>query len=160
MLSLLQVMSANNPEDEMNPGEDEAGKSQRKRERERQRRTEMAGAFNDLAQLLSELDPDNVDNQSTGRRRRRRGSDSEDFDVTGDAAGMTRLLLINRATAMLRNLHSENGDLKLRLRMGQGNEDKVRLLGLHHVLDGSADFDRIKSHHSALSDEFIVFTSI
>ena len=127
MLSLLQAMSATNPDDDLGPGEDEADKSQRKRERERQRRTEMAGAFNDLAQLLSELDPDNVDTPSASRRRRRRGSDNDDFDVSGDASGMTRLLLINRATAILRNLHAENTDLRNRLRAGGGGsgEDKV-----------------------------------
>lgn len=126
MLSLLQAMSATNPDDDLGPGEDEADKSQRKRERERQRRTEMAGAFNDLAQLLSELDPDNVDAQSSaGRRRRRRGSDNDDFDVAGDASGMTRLLLINRATAMLRSLQAENADLRGRLLTGGGGDDKV-----------------------------------
>ena len=125
MLSLLQAMSANNPDDDLGPGEDEADKSLRKRERERQRRTEMASAFNDLAQLLSELDPDNVDAQSVGRRRKRRGSDNDDFDVAGDSSGMTRLLLINRATAMLKSMHAENTELRNRLRTGGGPDDKV-----------------------------------
>lgn len=120
-------MSATNPDDDLGPGEDEADKSQRKRERERQRRTEMAGAFNDLAQLLAELDPDNVDaQQSVSRRRRRRGSENnEEFDMAGDSSGMTRLLLINRATAMIRTMHTENTDLRNRLRMGGGGDDKV-----------------------------------
>ena len=137
MLSLLQAMSAANPDDELGPGgeDEEADKSQRKRERERQRRTEMAGAFHDLAQLLSELDPDNVDAQSVGggRRRRRRGSDNEDFDVSGDATGMTRLLLINRATAMLRNMHAENTELRNRLRLGGGEVGGVEKVCDHSV---------------------------
>lgn len=125
MLSLLQAMSSLNPDEDLNLGEDEANKSLRKRERERQRRTEMASAFNDLSQLLAELDPDNSDSQSTARRRRRRGSDTEqEFDIPGES-NMTRLLLINRATSLLRNLHAENTDLKQRLRSGAGGDDKV-----------------------------------
>jgi hypothetical protein len=121
-------MSSNNFDAGENQDEDEAGKSQRKRERERQRRSEMAGAFNDLAQLLQELDPDNADSMSISRRRKRRGSDGDDFDATGDASGMTRLLLINRATEMLRNLRADNNHLRQRLQMTGGVEDKVRLL--------------------------------
>uniref|UniRef100_A0A7S3KYK4 BHLH domain-containing protein n=1 Tax=Amphora coffeiformis TaxID=265554 RepID=A0A7S3KYK4_9STRA len=124
MLSLIHAMSASNPDEEIGPGEDDGDKSQRKRERERQRRTEMAGAFNDLAQLLSELDPDNADTSSTSRRRRRRGSETEDFDVSGDVSGMTRLLLINRATAMLRSMYADNVDLRRRLQMGGEGDDK------------------------------------
>lgn len=134
MLSLLQAMSSVNPDEEVNPGEDEANKSQRKRERERQRRTQMASAFNDLGQLLAELDPDNAsDAQSTSRSqkagRKRRGSDAnnseQDFDTSGDAANMTRLLLINRATSMLRNLSAENVALRQRITSGGGGDEKV-----------------------------------
>lgn len=125
MLLLLDEMSATNPDEDTNQGEDEAGKSQRKRERERQRRTEMAGAFNDLSQLLHELDPDNADSFSGSRRRRRRGSDGDEFDLAADGSGMTRLLLINRATEMLRTLRTENINLRHRLQMAGGADDKV-----------------------------------
>ena len=91
----------------------------------------MAVAFKNLAQLLSELDPDNSDASSTSRRRRRRGSENEDFDVSGDVSGMTRLLLINRATAMLRSMHTDIADLRRRLLMGGGGEDKVRRIHEH-----------------------------
>jgi hypothetical protein len=124
-----RVMSSSNHDDEIGAGEDENDKSLRKRERERQRRTEMAGAFNELAQLLAELDPDNADTQSTGRRRRRRGSDAEEVDVSGDASGTTRLLLISRATSMLRSVNAENTELRHRLQGtagGRADDGKVR----------------------------------
>lgn len=124
-----RVMSSSNHDDEVGAGEDENDKSLRKRERERQRRTEMAGAFNELAQLLAELDPDNADTQSTGRRRRRRGSDTEEVDVTGDSSGTTRLLLISRATSLLRSVNAENTELRHRVQGtagGRTDDGKVR----------------------------------
>lgn len=130
MLSLLDAMSSVNPDEELGPGEDDAGKSQRKRERERQRRTEMAVAFNDLADILAKVDPDHSDAATTtsARRKKRRGSDAnEDLDVSGEGANMTRLLLINRATSLLQSLHAENAELKSRLRAGEGREDRVRV---------------------------------
>ena len=127
MLLFPPTMSATIPDEDIHGAEGEADKSMRKREREKRRRSQMAGAFQDLAQLLSELDPETSDAQSPMRRRRRRGSDTDDFDMSGDGSGMTRLLLINRATSMIRDLHKENVELRHRLGMSGGDgEDKVR----------------------------------
>ena len=125
-------------EEEGGFGEDEPGgdnpgkKSDRqsaKREREKQRRSNLAKAFEELGQLLAQIDPEDADSQQNRRRRRRSGGD--EYENTGDAAGMTRLDTISRTIDTLRHLHSENINLRRtveKLRRGGGDE-KVRY---HH----------------------------
>ena len=114
-------------------GEDDpestAKKSERKRQREKQRRSDLANAFEELGQLLSQIDPEDSDNQHNRRRRRRSGG-GDDFDNTGETAGMTRLDLIGRTIDALRRLHQENTNLrrtveKQRRDAAAGGDDKV-----------------------------------
>jgi hypothetical protein len=88
-------------------GEEEGGpkKSERKRQREKQRRTDLSNAFDELATVLSGIEPDD-----TTTKKRRKKSIGEDGD--GDAAGMTRLDLVVRTIDMLKKLHADNEDLR------------------------------------------------
>lgn len=88
-------------------GEDEGGpkKSERKRQREKQRRTDLSNAFDELAGVLSGIEPEDMN-----AKKRRKKSIGEDGD--GDAAGMTRLDLVVRTIDMLKKLHTDNEDLR------------------------------------------------
>lgn len=119
-------------EDDAHPGDD-SRKSERKRQRERQRRSDLAGAFDELAQLLTQVEPGGGEGGSESgenKRRRRRSSMSggQDDAPLEDSAGMTRLDLIGRTIGVLRRLQQENADLRTRLMEGGGaeGEEKVR----------------------------------
>lgn len=107
-------------------GGDESTKSERKRQRERQRRSDLANAFDELAAILSLIDPDESDSLSTRQKRRKKSvGDATDLDA-GDNAGSTRLDLIGKSVDVLRRLHSENMELKrIHERNGEGKDDKV-----------------------------------
>lgn len=98
-----------------------ANKSERKRQREKDRRKEMAEGFVELAQLLAQVEPDEVD--SPAKKKKRGGSD--DGYVDPDSSGMTRIDLISRAIDTIRKLHAQNLELKKRSR---GDEDKEVLV--------------------------------
>lgn len=110
-----------------NAGGDESTKSERKRQRERQRRSDLASAFDELAAILSLIDPDESDSMSTRQKRKKKSvGDSADPDA-GDNAGSTRLDLIGKSVEVLRRLHSENIELKrIHENSGEGKDDKVR----------------------------------
>jgi hypothetical protein len=105
-------------------------KQERKRNREKQRRSDLAEAFAELGALLSKIEPDEADADSTTRRRRRKsGMDSADASNSGDASGMPRLDLIGRTLETLRKLHRENLELKHEVHQnghGGGDDNKVR----------------------------------
>lgn len=96
-------------------GENTSKKSERKRQREKQRRSDLANAFDELANLLSRIEPDDLDASSNSRRRRRRNSADDGAEADADAAGMTRLDLIGRTVDALRRLHRENAELRQNL---------------------------------------------
>ena len=115
-------------------GEEPSHKSERKRQRERQRRSALAGAFDELTSLLSQLEPDYAaslpsdplmdSSSASGKRKRRRATGQEDLE---DSSGMTRLDLIGRTVGVLRRLQKENADLKRRLvesASGSGDSDQ------------------------------------
>lgn len=124
-------------------------KSERKRQRERQRRSALAGAFDELAALISQIEPEYaspspgagsahdpaMDSSSTSSKQRKRrrsasGAGHDLGDLGEDSAGMTRLDLIGRTTGVLRRLQQENADLRRRLMEGGGgsgdDDQKVR----------------------------------
>lgn len=120
------------PIDEDPTGADDSRKSERKRQRERQRRSDLAGAFDELSTLLSQIEtPSELAGGSSehggdSRRRRRRSGTGDDME---DSAGMTRLDLIGRTVGVLRRLLHENADMRRRLMEGGGSGDgdeKVR----------------------------------
>lgn len=104
-------------------------KSERKRKRERQRRSDLASAFEELATLVAQIDPDEEgldqggdSSHRSGKRGRRKADDPPDVD------SMTRLDLIGRTTGVLRRLQRENADLRRRLEDKGRTDDSVRLL--------------------------------
>lgn len=113
-------------EDDTDELVDDSKKSERKRQRERQRRSDIANAFEELSSLLSQIDPDESENASSKRKRRKSGEPVES-DV--DASGMTRLDLIGRTAEVLRKLQRENDELRRKLEENRrsGGDDKVSL---------------------------------
>jgi hypothetical protein len=106
---------------------------QRKRERERERRAELGKAFDEL-----ELSVRNVE-ASDSRTR-------DHFDHGGppsdQAAGMTRLLLVQRATSAIKALHSENMQLQRAFHDGPMQADYMHASsathsGWFHQVEGS-----------------------
>jgi hypothetical protein len=87
-------------------------RSERKRNRERQRRSELSGAFDELAACIAQIDPERSPPAADDKKKRRksanggRGSDGE------DASGITRLDLIGRAVQVMKTLHRENEERK------------------------------------------------
>jgi hypothetical protein len=106
---------------------DDSKKSERKRQRERQRRSDLATAFDELASLVGQIDPDEA-SHSTKRRRQRKGSLGEagGSDVASvsaeDPSAMTRLDLIQRTIEVLRRLQRENAVLRQRVEQSGRNE--------------------------------------
>lgn len=91
--------------------ESSSKRSERKRNRERQRRSELSGAFDDLAAVITQIDPERPAAADDKKKRRKsanggRGGDGE------DASGITRLDLIARAVQVMKNLHHENEERK------------------------------------------------
>lgn len=119
---------------------DDTKKSERKRKRERQRRSDLTNALDELASLVSQIDPDeSMDGSSAAaaavQKKRRRKSGEEEAAIVQpppsdlDNTNMTRLDLIGRATSVLKRLHSENLELRRRLVDQQSRsegDDKVR----------------------------------
>jgi hypothetical protein len=89
-------------------GEDEGGpkKSERKRQREKQRRTDLSNAFDELAAVLSGIEPDD-----TNAKKRRKKSIGEAGDGDGDAP-VTRLDLVVRTIDMLKKMQADNEGLR------------------------------------------------
>lgn len=133
--STVMTMSAASGEDQQLASEDfetNTKKSERKRQREKQRRSDLASAFEELASLLSEIEPEeDVGGGRTKKSRRRSGpgeAPAREVDQL-EALGMTRLDLIGRTIETLRRLHRENSDLRQSLEhqshRAEG-DDKVR----------------------------------
>jgi hypothetical protein len=113
-------------------GEDEGGpkKSERKRQREKQRRTDLSNAFDELATVLSGIEPDD-----TTAKKRRKKSIGEAADGDGDAAGMTRLDLVVRTIDMLKKLQAEKEDLRQGApREKSGEQVRPQDVKQHHEL--------------------------
>ena len=135
-------------------GEDDIGgdgpkKSERKRERERQPRFDLANAFDELATLLSEVEPDEPDADSLlnhRRRRRRSGTDSSTADADhAESSGMTRLDLIGRSIEAMRRLNRENKELKRIVeQQREGRDEKV---GIDYSTCFWRHFNRFHSVH-------------
>lgn len=122
-------------DDDPSPGDDDAEptskKSERKRQREKQRRFDLANAFDELAALLSRIEPEDLDASQNSRRRKKKNSEEPELDPA-DAAGMTRLDLIGRTIDAIGRLHRENLELRQTLehsrrnnRGGSAGDDKV-----------------------------------
>jgi hypothetical protein len=115
------------------PGDD-TKKSERKRQRERQRRSDLATAFDELASLVGQIDPDEA-STAPKRRRQRKGSLGEaagGSDVASvsaeDPSAMTRLDLIQRTIEVLRRLQRENALLRQRVEQsGRSEADNERV---------------------------------
>lgn len=116
--------------DDDNLGGDDSKKSERKRQRERQRRFDLANAFDELAALLAQIDPE--ESEASSARRRRRKSDPSTVDLDGaDSTGLTRLDLVGRSIEALRRLHQENQDLKRAVEeQRERRDDKVGVHGI------------------------------
>jgi len=113
--------------------ETSTGKSERKRQREKQRRSDLANAFDELATLLSQIEPGQggASTASGTKKRRRKSGDAAEVDTSGEhGSGLTRLDVIGRTIEALRKLHKENLELKQSLAQGRpargGSDDKVR----------------------------------
>lgn len=97
-------------------------------EREKQRRTDLANAFDELAAMLSKIEPSEDEEEEeeelvNGKKRRKKGQVSEN---EADTLGMNRLDLIGRTIDTLRRLHEENTDLKEHPMQGKGEEEVSR----------------------------------
>ena len=103
-------------------------RSERKRQREKQRRSDLASAFDVLANILLEVEP-GADEEGIGQGSRKSSvHDSGEIDHT-DPAGqtITRLDLIGETVEAIRRLHTENTKLKnaLKARGGQAAVDEA-----------------------------------
>ena len=129
-------------------GEEPSHKSERKRQRERQRRSALAGAFDELTSLLSQLEPLMDSSSASGKRKRRRATGQDDLE---DSSGMTRLDLIGRTVGVLRRLQKENADLKRRLvesASGSGDSDQkvsVQIQSLCFTFESTSCFYSMSS---------------
>lgn len=103
-------------------------KSERKRKRERQRRSDLANAFDELAMILSQIEPDESGSMAS-RQKREKKPVGESIDLeAGNISGSTRLDLISKSVDVLRKLHRENTELKrINERGGEGRDEKVCL---------------------------------
>jgi Helix-loop-helix DNA-binding domain len=103
--------------DDNNNADDDAAdegvqrRSERKREREKKRRSDLTSAFDELSQLIVQLDPMDDDSSIPGDKKRRRKS-SMDGTSGEDAGGITRLDVIGRALRIIKRLHRENEERK------------------------------------------------
>jgi hypothetical protein len=116
--------------------ESSSKRSERKRNRERQRRSELSGAFDDLAAVITQIDPERPPAFDDKKKRRKSASGSRGSDGE-DASGITRLDLIGRAVQVMRKLHQENEERKRVIEQmrhpgnatGQGQRsDNVRMM--------------------------------
>lgn len=83
-------------------------RSERKRQREKQRRSDLSGAFDELAAFIVQVEPDSVEDDHDKKKRRK-----SDAGAGGDdSAGITRLDLIGRAVRIMKRLHRENEERK------------------------------------------------
>ena len=103
-------------------------RSERKRQREKQRRSDLASAFDVLANILLEVEP-GTDQEGVGQDGRKSSvHDSGELDHA-DPAGqtITRLDLIGETVEAIRRLHTENTKLKsaLKARGGQAAVDEA-----------------------------------
>jgi hypothetical protein len=111
-----------------------AKQQQRRRElaeREKQRRMDLANAFDELAAMLSKIEPDPNEEEEEeeeevvkGTKRRKKAPVNE---AEADTLGMNRLDLIGRTIDTLRRLHEENTDLKEHPMPGKGEEEVSRI---------------------------------
>jgi hypothetical protein len=114
-------------------GDRSAKQQQRRRElaeREKQRRMDLANAFDELAAMLSKIEPNEEEEEEeivNGNKRRKKGPVSE---TEADTLGMNRLDLIGRTIDTLRRLHEENTDLKEHPMPGKGEEEVSRKMRL------------------------------
>lgn len=140
------MSAAPNHEDDPPTGEENEStskKSERKRQREKQRRFDLANAFDELATLLSRLEPEELDSSSNSRKQRKRKNSTDEAELDpADAAGMTRLDLIGRTIDSIRRLHREN----LELRQALDNQRRLGNTG------GSVD-DKVRACLSALKTQ-------
>jgi len=135
------------PEDDLPGGS--GRKSERKRQRERQRRSALASAFDELAALLTQIEPEhasslaaggagseNIDSSTGGkaRKRRRASATGTDPDLE-NSARLTQLDLIGRTVGVLRRLQQENVDMRRRLMEGgsMDNDLKVRFCSRRYI---------------------------
>jgi hypothetical protein len=129
-------------------GDRSAKQQQRRRElaeREKQRRMDLANAFDELAAMLSKIEPNEEEEEEeeeivNGNKRRKRGPVSE---TEADTLGMNRLDLIGRTIDTLRRLHEENTDLKEHPMPGKGEEEvsrtgKMRLRSLSYFVSSNS----------------------
>jgi hypothetical protein len=112
-------------------GDRSAKQQQRRRElaeREKQRRMDLANAFDELAAMLSKIEPSEEEKEKeeenvNGNKRRKKGPISE---IEAETLGMNRLDLIGRTIDTLRRLHEENSDLKEHPMPDKGEEEVSR----------------------------------
>jgi hypothetical protein len=113
-------------------GDRSVKQQQRRRElaeREKQRRMDLANAFDELAAMLSKIEPDEVEEEEeieeaeeevvNGKKRRKK---APPVDQEPESLGMNRLDLIGRTIDTLRRLHEENIDLKQHGEPSKGKE--------------------------------------
>lgn len=84
-------------------------RSERKRQREKERRRDLSVAFEELSQLMTQVEPQGMDEESvSGEKKKRKKSSVEG----ADDAGGTRLDVIGRALRIITRLHRENEERK------------------------------------------------
>jgi len=108
-------------DDDVCVGEDSTKRTERKRQREKQRRFDLTNAFDELATVLSRIEPEDAEVLS-GKKKKRRSSvgdgteqgegTSQEASGAGETTGMTRLDLVVRTIDMLKKLQSQNSELK------------------------------------------------
>lgn len=100
-------------EEEEGGGEDVTKKTERKRQREKQRRFDLTNAFDELATVLSKIEPGDTDLHVSGTKKKRKRSIGDATDNgDGETSGMTRLDLIGRTVDILKKLHADNRELR------------------------------------------------
>ena len=146
-------------------GGDESTKSERKRQRERQRRSDLASAFDELASILSLIDPDESSDSLSTRQKRRKKSvgDAADLDAN-ESAGSTRLHLIGKSVDVLRRLHNENVELKRIHERNNGEEKDDDKVSERYISNNNQTFRIIIvivfDSHGALQEVFVMVPTL
>jgi hypothetical protein len=111
---------------------------------------DLANAFDELAAMLSKIEPDPNDEEEeeeeelvNGNKRRKK---APVIETEAETLGMNRLDLIGRTIDTLRRLHEENTDLKEHPMPGKGEEEVSRRIGKIRI--GSSGYFFSLTHQS------------
>ena len=130
-------------------------RSERKRYREKKRRSDVNKGFDDLMNLLIEIDPDV---KAEAEERARRGQWKGNMGAQEENL-LSRVDLIGRTVSVLRRLHQENEQRKLIVERllqevsSRGNTESWQLGQQHHQISQQQQMGQVSLRASAVFDQ-------